>query len=140
LLTIYVEYINITQPFGSLYTYIFPSLITMAPAATSSIPTAPHDLAGPISRDIFPDGLKTTGQHPPLYDHIIPFEKFPKQITGPTVWKAEEYRENPEKWTHVFTQDQIDELSSASDAFLSSKTPLTGISKVRTMQVILGKL
>ncbi|KAJ5264139.1 hypothetical protein N7505_008060 [Penicillium chrysogenum] len=101
----------------------------MAPAATSSIPTAPHDLAGPISRDIFPDGLKTTGQHPPLYDHIIPFEKFLKQITGPTVWKAEEYRENPEKWTHVFTQDQIDELSSASDAFLASKTPLTGISK-----------
>ncbi|KAJ5478497.1 hypothetical protein N7530_004006 [Penicillium desertorum] len=101
----------------------------MAPAATSSLPTPPHDLTGPISREIFPDGLKTTGQHPPLYDHIIPFEKFPKQITGPTVWKAEEYRENPEKWTHVFTQDQIDELSSASDAFLASKTPLTGISK-----------
>ncbi|OQE14403.1 hypothetical protein PENFLA_c038G07106 [Penicillium flavigenum] len=101
----------------------------MAPAATSSLPTAPHDLTGPISRDIFPDGLKTTGQHPPLYDHITPFENFPKQITGPTVWKAEEYRENPEKWTHVFTQDQIDELSSASDAFLASKTPLTGISK-----------
>ncbi|CAG8876774.1 unnamed protein product [Penicillium nalgiovense] len=109
--------------------YIFPSLINMAPAATSSLPTAPHDLTGHISQDIFPDGLKTTGQHPPLYDHIIPFERFPKHITGPTVWKAEDYRENPEKWTHVFTQDQIDELSSASDAFLASKTPLTGISK-----------
>lgn len=106
----------------------------MAPAATSSLPTAPHDLGEPISWDLFPDGLKTTGQHPPLYDHIIPFDKFPNQIDGQTVWKAEDYRENPEKWTHVFTQDQIDELSTASDAFLASKTPLTGISKVRTSQ------
>lgn len=112
----------------------------MAPAATSSLPTAPHDLGGPISWDLFPDGLKTTGQHPPLYDHIIPFDKFPKQIDGPTVWKAEDYRENPEKWTHVFTQDQIDELSTASDAFLASKTPLTGISKVRTSQFTSKKL
>lgn len=103
----------------------------MAPAATATLPTAPHNLTGPVSRDIFPDGLKTTGQHPPLWDHIQPFEKFPKEITGPTVWKAEEYHDNPEKWTHTFTQDQIDELSTAADAFLASKTPLTGISKVR---------
>ena len=107
----------------------------MAPAAISPLPTAPHDLKGPISWDLFPDGLKTTGQHPPLYDQLVPFEKFPKEITGPTVWKAEEYREHPEKWTHVFTEAQIEELSKASDAFIASKTPLTGISKVGTIHI-----
>ncbi|CAG7998777.1 unnamed protein product [Penicillium olsonii] len=101
----------------------------MAPAATSTLPTAPHNLTGPVDINLFPDGLKTTGQHNPLYDHIVPFEKFPKKITGPTVWDPEEYRSNPEKWTHVFTDDQIAELSTAADAFLESKTPLTGISK-----------
>lgn len=103
----------------------------MAPALTDALPTAPHNLASNAPRDIFPDGLKTTGQHPPLYDHIVPFDSFPREITGPTVWKAEDYRENPEKWTHRFTEEQIEELSVAADAFLASKTPLTGISKVR---------
>lgn len=100
----------------------------MAPALTDSLPTAPHNLSAPL--DIFPDGLKTTGQHPPIYDQIRPFDKFPRQITGPTVWKPEDYREHPEKWTHRFTPEQIEELSTASDAFLASKTPMTGISKV----------
>lgn len=84
----------------------------------------------PAPVDIFPDGLKTTGQHPPLSDHIHPFDKFPKEISGPTLWKAEDYREHPEKWTHRFSDEEIAELSSAADAFLQNKIPLTGISKV----------
>lgn len=103
----------------------------MAPALTeSSLPTAPHQLKASVPIDIFPDGLKTTGQHPPLYDHIQPFEKFPKEITGPTVWTAEDFKNNPEKWTHVFTEEEIEELSNAADKFLAAKIPLTGITKV----------
>jgi hypothetical protein len=83
-----------------------------------------------IPLDVFPDGLRTTGQHPPLYDLIAPFEKFPKEISGPTVWKAEDYREHPEKWTHRFSADEIAELSATADEFLAKKIPLTGISKV----------
>ncbi|PLB55734.1 Clavaminate synthase-like protein [Aspergillus steynii IBT 23096] len=83
----------------------------------------------PVPVDIFPDGLKTTGQHPPLSEHIHPFDKFPKEISGPTLWKAEDYREHPEKWTHRFSAEEIDELSGAADAFLQNKIPLTGISK-----------
>ncbi|RAL16229.1 TauD/TfdA family dioxygenase [Aspergillus homomorphus CBS 101889] len=82
-----------------------------------------------IPLGIFPDGLKTTGQHPPLYEHIHPFDKFPKEITGPTVWKPEDYREHPEKWTHRFTAEEIEELSTAADNFLANKIPMTGISK-----------
>ncbi|KAL4882539.1 hypothetical protein BJY04DRAFT_186370 [Aspergillus karnatakaensis] len=79
--------------------------------------------------DKFPDGLKTTGQHAPLYEELHPFDDFPKSIEGPTVWNAEDYKNNPEKWTHRFTQEEVAELSATADAFLAAKTPLTGISK-----------
>ncbi|EGD87063.1 hypothetical protein H112_05585 [Trichophyton rubrum D6] len=82
-----------------------------------------------VSLDIFPDGLKTTGQQPPLYDQIRPFSEFPKKITGPTVWKAEDYKNNPEKWTHRFTEEECAEMSAAADAFVASGIPLTAISK-----------
>ncbi|KAF3480360.1 TfdA family oxidoreductase [Arthroderma uncinatum] len=82
-----------------------------------------------ISRDIFPDGLKTTGQQPPLYDQIKPFSEFPKHITGPTVWKAEDFSNNPEKWTHRFTAEECAEMSAAADDFVASGIPLTAISK-----------
>lgn len=79
---------------------------------------------------VFPDGLKTTGQQKPLYDHIQPFDRFPREITGQTVWKTEDYRTNPEKWTYPFTMEDIEELSTAADDFLAAKIPLTGITKV----------
>ncbi|KAE8373325.1 hypothetical protein BDV26DRAFT_70443 [Aspergillus bertholletiae] len=82
-----------------------------------------------IPLDVFPDGLKTTGQHAPLYDLIKPFDQFPKEISGPTVWKAEEYRDAPERWTHRFTPEEVAELSATADQFLANKVPLTGISK-----------
>ncbi|KAL1953055.1 hypothetical protein VTO42DRAFT_3727 [Malbranchea cinnamomea] len=82
-----------------------------------------------VPLDIFPDGLKTTGQHEPIYELLRPFSDFPKEITGPTVWTAEEYKNAPEKWTHWFTEEEIAELSEAADAFIASGTPLTGISK-----------
>lgn len=90
---------------------------------TPSIPRQKIDLA------LFPDGLKTTGQHAPLPEHLHPFEDFPSEITGRTVWKAEEYKDNPEKWVHRFTAAEIEELSSAADRFIAAGTPLTGISQ-----------
>ena len=87
----------------------------------------------PLSRvDInkFPDGLKTSGQHPPVYSRVRPYADFPKVHTGPTVWKAEDYRENPELWTHRFSNDEIKEIGEAADQFIQKEVPLTGISKV----------
>ncbi|KAK4990641.1 hypothetical protein LTR50_002341 [Elasticomyces elasticus] len=81
------------------------------------------------SRSKFPDGIKTSGQTEPLYDLLKPYEEFPQQITGPTVWKAEDYKNNPERWTHAFNDEEIAELSEAADAFIASGTPLTGISQ-----------
>ncbi|KAK5108861.1 hypothetical protein LTR62_007751 [Meristemomyces frigidus] len=72
---------------------------------------------------------KTSGQHPPIYSLLRPYKDFPREITGPTVWQAEDYRDHPERWTHVFSDDEIAELSAAADGFLASGTPLTGISQ-----------
>lgn len=100
----------------------------MAPALTETGPEPPHTLSK-VSKAIFPDGHKTSGQHPPVYDRLRPYSDFPKEINGPTVWKAEDYREHPERWTHVFSDEEIAELSTAADDFIASGTPLTGITK-----------
>lgn len=103
----------------------------MAPALTetalSALPVASQQK--PVSKAIFPDGLRTSGQHAPNYDLIRPYSDFPKEIAGPTVWKAEDYRNNPERWTHVFSDEEIAELGAAADAFIASSTPLTGMTK-----------
>lgn len=91
-------------------------------------------LTGQVKRSVFPDGLKTSGQHPPVYSQVRPYEDFPVIHTGPTVWKAEDYRENPELWTHRFSPEEIDEISVASDEFIQKGTPLTGISKACKMR------
>lgn len=87
-------------------------------------PPTPTDLA------VFPDGLKTTGQNPPIPSELRPFSAFPRRIKGPTVWRSEDYRDAPERWTHPFTPAEIEELGRAADAFIASGTPLTGITRV----------
>jgi len=103
----------------------------MAPALTESAPTPAHTLAStqPLSKALFPDGLKTSGQHHPIYSLLQPYERFPKQVSGPTLWQAEDYHNNPERWVHVFSDEEIAELGAAADAFIASGTPLTGMAK-----------
>lgn len=105
----------------------------MAPALTSPAPTAPHELSNPDSnkapKNIFPDGIRTSGQHAPIYSLLRPYSEFPKEITGPTAWDRSEYEQNAERWTHVFSEAEAKEISDAADAFLASGTPLTGITK-----------
>ena len=103
----------------------------MAPGLTATRPAQDFSpsIKDAVPRSIFPDGIKTSGQHPPLYDQLIPFSEFPSQITGPTVWNAVDYKHNPERWTHRFTSSEIEEMSAAADAFRAAETPLTGISQ-----------
>ncbi|QSZ29921.1 hypothetical protein DSL72_004439 [Monilinia vaccinii-corymbosi] len=106
----------------------------MAPSLIDTQPTAPHHLSSPsqssgIDRKIFPDGIKTSGQHAPLYAQLKPYSAFPKEITGETVWKAEDYVHNPERWVHVFNEEEIAELSAVADKFIEAGIPLTGICK-----------
>jgi hypothetical protein len=111
----------------------------MAPSILESQPQAPHSFTSPaqnpVDRKIFPDGIKTSGQHPPVLSQLRPYSEFPKEITGETVWKPEDYRNNPERWVHVFNNEEIEELSQVADKFIADKTPLTGISQVSTLPV-----
>lgn len=100
----------------------------MAPGQVDHTPAWLED--GPVDKDLFPDGYKSSGQVNPIYSLIRPYEEFPKEITGPTVWKAEDYKGNHEKWTHTFTSDEIAELGAAADAFIEAGHPLTGMTKV----------
>lgn len=102
----------------------------MAPGLSATLPTQTSSVQKQLPRSIFPDGIKTSGQHPPLYHQLSPFQHFPHEITGPTVWDAHDYINNPERWTHWFTDDEVAEMSEAADHFNSAGIPLTGISKV----------
>ena len=111
-----------------------PKQSRMAPGLVETTPTPPHELQTPVTKNsLFPDGLRTSGQHNPVYSRLRSFEDFPKEISGPTVWKMEDFCDNPERWTHPFSQEEIAELGTAADKFIAAGTPLTGISKVRTM-------
>jgi hypothetical protein len=68
---------------------------------------------------------------------VRPYSEFPKVHGGPTVWKAEDYRQNPELWTHQFNENEIHELGRAADDFIEKDLPLTGISKVSRKRIVL---
>lgn len=102
----------------------------MAPALTAAYPNHSSTIEKHVPRSLFPDGIKTSGQHPPLYHQLRPYEDFPHEITGATVWDANDYKDNPERWTHWFSDEEIAEMSEAADNFTNASIPLTGISKV----------
>lgn len=103
----------------------------MAPGLTDLLPSSTHLPNSAVqSKAIFPDGIRTSGQHPPQYNQLQPYSSFPEEITGPTVWTAEHYANNPERWTHHFTEEEIAEMSDAADQFIAAGNPLTGITKV----------
>lgn len=101
-----------------------PSLVETSVVVPNAVADAPV-----VNKALFPDGLKTSGQHSPIFSRLRPYSDFPREISGPTVWKAEDYRNNPERWTHIFSDEEIAELSKAADDFITSKRPLTGIKK-----------
>lgn len=102
-----------------------PSL-TSAEAENVTVPFTKYQ----VSRAIFPDGIKTSGQHPPNYNKVKDYDEFPDRIEGPTLWAAEDYKDNPERWVHRFSKEEIEEMSTAAEAFEAAGTPLTGITKV----------
>ncbi len=103
----------------------------MAPALLATPAESSHELSlnSRAPKNIFPDGIRTSGQHEPNYDLLRPYSDFPKQISGSTLWSKSDYQNHPERWTHCFSEAEIKEINDAADAFISSKTPLTGISK-----------
>ncbi|KAG6002350.1 hypothetical protein E4U54_000893 [Claviceps lovelessii] len=83
----------------------------------------------PVDRRLFHDGLRTSGQHPPIESQLKAFEEFPTEITGPTVWEGKDMMSNPQDWIHQWTAAELDELLQAVDRYNASGLPLTHISK-----------
>ena len=107
----------------------------MAPALLDTLPTPLYQGKKSVDTNIFPDGIKTSGQHPPQYDLLRPYSDFPKVCSGPALWKPEDYRNNPERWIHRFTPEEIEELGSVADKYIADGLPLTGISKASLLFV-----
>ena len=102
----------------------------MAPGLTDVLPQPLPCTKKAVPTSIFPDGIKTSGQHPPLYDKLRSYDHFPIEISGPTVWNADDYKNNPERWTHHLAEEEVAELGRAAEEFRATGIPLTGISKV----------
>ena len=100
----------------------------MAPTAISTYQDS--KIGGVASKSKVKDEVITSGQHPPIYEALKPYEYFPKYVDGRTFWRREDYNYDPERWTHRFTADEIGELSDAADNFSESGIALTTISKV----------
>lgn len=113
------------------------ALVSEAASATPAPITKRQNDQAP--RSIFPDGIRTSGQHNPAPERIRPYSEFPKEISGPTLWRREDYENQPDRWVHRFTEEQIKELSDTADAFIASGTPLTGIAKSNFPLPILSK-
>lgn len=75
--------------------------------------------------------VKTSGQLEPEYSLLGSYEEFPERIEGPTVWKADDYRDNPEKWTHAWSEEEVGEIETATDKFLDAGYELTDITRVK---------
>jgi hypothetical protein len=73
----------------------------------------------------------TSGQHEPDFSLLHPYSSFPKQVEGPTLWDAADYKDSPAKWQRRFTAEEVEQLSEAADTFMGSGLALTAMTKVR---------
>ncbi|GAB0144985.1 hypothetical protein EsHS_00005436 [Epichloe bromicola] len=84
----------------------------------------------PVDRRLFPDGLRTSGQHPPIEGQLRSFEDFPTEITGATVWEGKEMEQKTQEWIHQWTEPELQELLWATDRFNDTGVPLAHIKKI----------
>ncbi|RMZ39131.1 MFS multidrug transporter [Aspergillus flavus] len=99
--------------------------IILAAPALRGLPAGLSQLM-PVDRNLFPNSLRTSGQHPPIDGKLRHFEEFPREITGPTPQQRVDY---PEEWIHKWTEVEFEELLQAVEGFIASGTPLISISK-----------
>ncbi|KAJ1709615.1 MFS multidrug transporter [Aspergillus flavus] len=99
--------------------------IILAAPALRGLPAGLSRLM-PVDRNLFPDGLRTSGQHPPIDGKLRHFEEFPREITGPTPQQRVDY---PEEWIHKWTEVEFEELLQTVEGFIAPGTPLISISK-----------
>lgn len=63
---------------------------------------------------------------------VEPYEAFPQEVTGPTLWTADDYRSESAKpkWVRWWSADEISQIEAASKLWKESGRPLTEIEQV----------
>lgn len=102
----------------------------MAPSV-SVLPAAqpPHEHIASLKAATNMRKKLTSGQWDQLPESITPYEQYPKEVTGRTVWRQEDYANSPERWVHWWTADQLAQIEAAALAFEQAGISLTDISK-----------
>ncbi|VUC24805.1 unnamed protein product [Clonostachys rosea] len=111
-----------------------PSTLIQAPNEFSHLPKTEFRTKLDVKpkSGLFPDGYKTTGQQPPLYEEIHPYSDFPKEITGITAWVKYDLQGTPERealWKHPLTKEELEDISTAAENFMSSGRDLNEMCK-----------
>ncbi|WVQ80576.1 hypothetical protein IAT38_002681 [Cryptococcus sp. DSM 104549] len=71
----------------------------------------------------------TSGQHEPDHALIQPYSAFPKEVTGRTVWKREDFIKDEQLWKRQWTEQHVRELEEAYEKFEESGLDLPQIDK-----------
>ncbi|BFZ62119.1 hypothetical protein YB2330_003198 [Saitoella coloradoensis] len=71
----------------------------------------------------------TSGQHDILPSTLLPYDAYPKEVLGQTVWEAKDYIDRPEKWVIWWNEEEIADLERAAKEFEESGLELTEISQ-----------
>ncbi|KAL8290252.1 hypothetical protein RQP46_003191 [Phenoliferia psychrophenolica] len=62
-------------------------------------------------------------------DHDPLPDGFPAKAVGTHVWEGAELAKTPERWLHVFTAAEVEEVQAAVDHFLSLRLPFSAVSQ-----------
>lgn len=68
-------------------------------------------------------------QHDQLKETITPYESYPKEVTGARLWTRDDYQNNPGRWVHDWTEDELSQIEVATDNFAKTGLQLTAITK-----------
>ncbi|WWC70478.1 uncharacterized protein I206_104429 [Kwoniella pini CBS 10737] len=71
----------------------------------------------------------TSGQHEPVESLVQAYSSFPREVTGPTVWRREEYIDHPDLWKKTWTAEQIKDLETSYEGFLKTGLDLPQITR-----------
>jgi hypothetical protein len=63
---------------------------------------------------------------------------FPKQLSGPKIWEGKDFEGKEEEWVYTLTEDELNEVDEAINAFEKTQKPFGDIDKATFVLPTLG--
>lgn len=60
---------------------------------------------------------------------VQPYENFPKFLSGPKLWNRDDYQSNPGRWIRDWTEEELQQIETATFNFEKTGLPVTAITK-----------